>query len=59
LWFARPPRRCCPHTNQRGIYGDEINAVGGKRAECLDCGCLLTSLPPDGSARPSTSRRES
>lgn len=31
----------CPHSNLRGIYGDEINATGGRRLACLDCGRLL------------------
>jgi hypothetical protein len=35
----------CPHMNQRPIHGDEINAAGGKRARCLDCGRLLPNLP--------------
>lgn len=41
----RRPRRSnwkrCPHVRLRGIYGDEINAVGGWRLECLDCGRRL------------------
>ena len=36
----------CPHHRLRGIYGDEINHRGGKRAECYDCGRLLPDLPP-------------
>lgn len=31
----------CPHVHIRGIYGDEIIAVGWYRLECLDCGQLL------------------
>lgn len=31
----------CPHSNLRGIYGDEINAVGGFRLQCRDCGSYL------------------
>ncbi len=33
-WF-RPNR--CPRARIRGVYGDEINAVGGLRLRCLDC----------------------
>lgn len=44
-WLVDPRGRC-PHERQRGIYGDEINASGGKRARCLDCGRLLDELPP-------------
>jgi hypothetical protein len=29
--------RHCRHDNVRGIYGDEINHVGGWRNQCLDC----------------------
>ena len=29
-------RRRCPHSNLRGIYGDEINARRS-RLECRDC----------------------
>lgn len=36
----------CRHDNLRGIYGDEINAVNGKRSECLDCHTLFGELPP-------------
>lgn len=31
----------CPHSRLEGIYGDEINFLGGKRLACLDCGRLL------------------
>jgi hypothetical protein len=31
----------CPHSNLRGIYGDEIIAVGYRRLHCLDCGAYL------------------
>ena len=34
-------RRVCPHSDLRGIYGDEINHRGGYRLECRDCGRLL------------------
>ena len=27
----------CRHDHIRTIYGDEINAAGGKRSACLDC----------------------
>lgn len=30
----------CPHSNLRGIYGDEVNSVG-RRLQCLDCGSYL------------------
>lgn len=35
----------CRHDNLRGIYGDEINAVNGKRSECLNCHTLFPELP--------------
>lgn len=41
----------CPHVSVRGIYGDEINARGGFRLQCRDCGLLLdgpVSLADDG-----------
>lgn len=45
-WLQRRrARRHCSHLRQRGIYGDEINAVGGYRAQCLDCGVFLRDLP--------------
>lgn len=31
----------CPHVDVRGIYGDEINHVGGYRLQCFDCGAFL------------------
>lgn len=32
----------CPHSNLRGIFGEEINHTpGGRRLECLDCRALL------------------
>jgi hypothetical protein len=34
-------RRNCSHPLLRGIYGDEINAVGGYRLQCLCCGRYL------------------
>lgn len=34
-------RRHCPHVNVDGIYGDEINHVGGYRLVCADCGRYL------------------
>lgn len=38
----RRERRHCPHTNLRGIHGDEINYMpGGRRLECLSCGRVL------------------
>lgn len=43
-WMVDPHRRC-RHVNFRGIYGDEINDAGGKRARCLDCGRLLDHIP--------------
>jgi hypothetical protein len=42
----RKMRKHCNHFVQRAIYGDEINAVGGYRAECQICFRLLTELPP-------------
>ncbi len=41
-WLERRKRRrYCPHERLRGIYGDEINHVGGYRLACRDCGSLL------------------
>ena len=42
-WIGRNRRRKhCPHSDLRGIYGDEINHTpGGRRLECRDCGRLL------------------
>lgn len=34
-------KRHCPHERIRGIYGDEINHVGGWRNQCTDCGRYL------------------
>lgn len=35
-------RRHCPHSDVRGIYGDEIiHTPGFRRMECRDCGRLL------------------
>ena len=31
----------CAHRNIEGIYGDEINAVGGYRLHCIDCDAWL------------------
>lgn len=32
----------CPHSNLRGIYGDEINHTPGyRRLQCNDCGRFL------------------
>lgn len=30
-------RRRCAHRNLNGIYGDEVNRVGGWRLQCRDC----------------------
>lgn len=37
----RKRNRGCLHGDLRGIYGDEINAVGGYRLQCRDCGKLV------------------
>lgn len=34
-------RRHCPHSDLIGIYGDLVNAVGGWRLRCRDCGRYL------------------
>jgi hypothetical protein len=39
---ARLDRIHCPHIHVRGIYGDEINFLGGFRNRCIDCGTLLS-----------------
>lgn len=31
----------CPHSSLLGIYGDEINACGGYRLQCMDCRAYL------------------
>lgn len=49
--LSRRARRRCPHSNLRGIYGDEINARNSRLA-CLDCGRLL-----DGPVSLAESRR--
>jgi hypothetical protein len=36
-WTLWKLSRHCRHDNVRGIYGDEINHVGGWRNQCLDC----------------------
>ena len=36
----------CRHTHVRCVHGDEINAVGGKRRRCLDCGRPLPGQLP-------------
>lgn len=38
VWSRFRKRRYCPHSDLSGIYGDEINAVGGWRLQCRDCG---------------------
>lgn len=40
-WWEFRKRAACPHSNLRGIHGDEIIAAGFKRLHCLDCGRLL------------------
>ena len=45
-WLSN--RMHCPHDNVVGIYGDEINHVGGWRKACVDCGALLHGGPPKG-----------
>lgn len=35
------PINRCPHIRTRGVYGDEINFVGGYRLICVDCGRRL------------------
>lgn len=40
--MKRRDRKYCPHSNLRGIYGDEINHTPGfRRLKCLSCGRLL------------------
>lgn len=36
-WFGRRARRRCPHSQLLGLYGDEINRVGGWRLFCNGC----------------------
>ena len=46
-------RKHCPHSNLRGIYGDEINHTPGfRRLICRDCSTLI-----DGPARLAASRQ--
>jgi hypothetical protein len=40
-WSRRSARRHCPHSDLIGIYGDLVNAVGGWRLRCADCGRYL------------------
>lgn len=39
------PFKKCRHDKLRGIYGDEVNQLGGKRSECLECHALFDELP--------------
>lgn len=40
--MRRRDRNRCPHSNLRGIYGDEINRTPRfSRLQCRDCGRLL------------------
>jgi len=41
----RVSKRRCRHDRLRGIYGDEINACGGSRSQCLTCGRWFDDLP--------------
>lgn len=38
-WLRK--RLHCPHRRVEGIYGDEINMVGGYRLQCLGCRAFL------------------
>lgn len=40
-WWQFKKRAACPHSNLRGIYGDEIITARFKRLWCADCGRLL------------------
>lgn len=41
-WLAtRRHRKTCPHSNVHGVYGDDINRLGGARLWCGDCGSAL------------------
>lgn len=40
-WRSLRKWRRCPHVHLNGIYGDEINFVGGWRLQCGDCGRYL------------------
>jgi hypothetical protein len=47
----------CPHSNLRGVYGDEINQTpGGRRLQCRDCQVFLDG--PVALARIRDSERE-
>lgn len=39
-----PFHRCPGRHRVRNIYGDEINAAGGRRSRCLDCEKLWPGL---------------
>lgn len=45
-------RKRCPHSDLEGIYGDQINHVGGWRLWCHDCRRYI-----DGPVSLATSRR--
>ena len=50
----RPPwwrRIHCPHSELEPIYGDEINALGGFRLRCRDCGRLIDGPPTLAASR--------
>lgn len=51
--FGRHARRRCPHASLAGIYGDEINHVGGWRLLCRDCWRYLDG-PVSLATRPPT-----
>lgn len=48
-WWQRAARLRqkiqCQHLHADGIYGDEINAVGGKRGYCWGCRTYLDAVP--------------
>lgn len=52
--MKRRDRRRCPHSNLRGIYGDEVifATPRSSRLQCMDCGSFL-----DGPVRLADARR--
>lgn len=57
-WWRNWRKRVhCPHRHLRGIYGDDVNRVGGYRLFCVDCGRFLdgpVSLADERPLKPPT-----
>lgn len=51
-WWQFRKRAHCPHEHLIGIFGDEINWVGGWRLQCRDCGRYLDGPVSLADSRP-------